>query len=285
MKKFLFFVMAMSLCILRASQENMQSEDPYANPQPATPYEEPFTTPRREAPASDDYSNGVELTGPNSNQNSEQNANSDQNSEQNQNSDQNASSNQNSEQDTAANDTEPQDFYIPNQTRFGYGIVGIAGGLDVMTAHLDSNKNSNRFALSYGIKAGYAFIIKPEHSLRLFLDYNLDNFFASGRSYAFLQMLLLNLDYKYSLTQLVDVFVGINGNSAWLKTHDHGNSNSFGVGANIGMIFNLLSYLELEARLRFESNSFRKHFTQNGVQHKITFDGMLNFTVGINFKF
>lgn len=188
-------------------------------------------------------------------------------------------------------------------SKTGNFIVGIFGGFNTLTTEneyfkdftelegLDNSKNS--IGLSYGIKAGYDFIIKPQHNLRLYLDYSGNNFFDKSSGKAYVNAILINLDYKYNFTDFVNFFIGLNANSVFLNTNYFEQQTSFGAGVNIGFILNLLPYLELETRMRFISDSFKEKnisVDSKGLQaganiQKIDFSDLLNLSVGLNFKF
>ncbi|MCE3037277.1 hypothetical protein LW135_05460 [Helicobacter sp. faydin-H20] len=186
------------------------------------------------------------------------------------------------------------------QNKKGNIIIGIFSGINTLTTKnkyfnqltelKGASHSTNSIALSYGLKIGYDFIIKPKHILRFYFDYSGNNFFDQASSKAYLNALFLNLDYRYGLIDLLDLFVGVHANTAFLNTQNYAQQVSFGGGINIGFILNLLPYLEFETRMRFISDSLSPIQASldreiTATNRKVEFGDLLNFSVGINFKF
>ena len=159
---------------------------------------------------------------------------------------------------------------------------------------IDGIDNSRlSFGFSQGAKIGYDFIFMPRHRLKLYADY-LAGYFGGVKGGSTIQTGALNLDYQFNLTSLVGFFVGANAGISFLNTRELGAQNAFIIGGNAGVSLSLLSWLELEFRLRVMSDTFADKIAPSvdsvgmmvgATRQSVEFGDLMNFSVGLNFRF
>lgn len=158
--------------------------------------------------------------------------------------------------------------------------------------NIDNTKTT--LGLNYAIKFGYDFLIHPKQYIRLYADYSGASLFANLSSgNTTLHNITLNIDYRYNISDLIGVFIGANGGGILIDTQHLGFQSAVSAGINLGMIFNLLSYMELELRLRFMDSTLKEKnvaldtTAQNigATSQKSEFGDFISTALGVNFKF
>ncbi len=159
---------------------------------------------------------------------------------------------------------------------------------------IDGVDNSKlNFGFSEGVKIGYDFMFMPKHRLKLYADY-IAAHFDGVRGGSIIQTGALNLDYQFNLTKMLGFFVGASMGMSFLDTKDLGSQVGFSIGGNAGISLSLLSWLELEFRLRVMSDAFVDKIAPNvdsvgtlvgATRQSVDFGDLMNFSVGLNFRF
>lgn len=186
----------------------------------------------------------------------------------------------------------------------GNFIVGVFIGSQILSLdsdyymgyiEIDNIENTKTtLGLNYAIKFGYDFLIHPKQYIRLYADYSGASLFpnlSSGNT--ILHNITLNADYRYDVNQLIGVFVGINAGGIFIDTQHFGFQNALSAGVNLGIVFNILPFIELELRCRFASSNLKGKNVPldstaqsiGATSQKSEFEDFISTTFGINYKF
>lgn len=191
-----------------------------------------------------------------------------------------------------------------NQNGFVVGVY--AGGSSMKIQHeyyKGANKNDelpgdyekNLLGASYGIKAGYDVYFLPSHGVRIYLDYMHSYFNNKDSSLGIYSMHTtgINADYRFNVFGF-NVFAGAGLAYNAINTKYLGSLDTFGGSVNAGLSYTLLSFIELEFRVRYLIYDIPEKSSSNLVSpipnetiklHFVELESPINFHLGVNVKF
>ena len=186
-------------------------------------------------------------------------------------------------------------------------IIGVYGGAGIMsssTNYYDNNlreidlleKDVDSVGVTFGGKLGYDIYLKPQHALRVYLDY-------MGSSYGKqeyvgsvkLHHYSLNVDYHYDFDIGFSLFGGVGAVYSMGKTA-LGDISKADVGINLGVGYALTDFLEVELKARmlmadyFHNKLITPNITNlpNGVNlshASFELEAPISILLGLNFRF
>ena len=181
--------------------------------------------------------------------------------------------------------------YISKESEYNFntiiGIDDIPG--DFKTGH---------FGFNYGLKLGYDISIQPFGYVRVFANYtniiiNEDRILGKFNAHS----IGINADYRYEFSNGLSLFAGLGISVNITNTTGLGDYTTAGFNVGGGILYNILSFLELELRLSYigyDINDRRSNYIPPDItgpnnmpitSHLVDINNPISLSLGVNARF